>query len=392
MKEIDNFISEVKKKSIELINIECSDSYHVIKPILENKKYIFIGESSHCVKEYSIAKINLIKFLHQKLGFNIIAFESELGDCTVGDHLSKELEPFEFMYGSIGRVWHNEYNLELFNYIKESKEKDPLCLTGIDVQQSENKHFAPFLQMYFKDQYFKDLFIDVDKSTNRILNLKRIKKRSKILEEVNDIKEKTNILIKELEARPVDSNGLQKVIIRTLKNRADYLHFTVENGFSKMFQYREELMANNFRFIAEELYPDEKIIIWAHNLHVKRNSSANKLSPYSSFFESLPQSIKDNSFVLGLYAHKGRIGDYRGGDYPIKKTGKKNLEWLLSHSPYKNFFIESNLNWGQIKWKAFEGGRIRMSFSPAEQYDGILFFQTVSPLFFNPDRSLYNNT
>lgn len=217
-----------------------------------------------------------------------------------------------------------------------------------------------------------------------MLNLKRIKKTPQIIEELNEIKEKTSILTKELEARPVSNNVLQKVIIRTLNNRADYLHFTITNGVSKVFQHREQLMAGNFEFITKEIYPEEKIIIWAHILHIKRKSSANRLAAYSSFFENLPQRIKNDSFVLGLYAHKGKMGDYRGSDYPIKKANKKNLEWLLSHSSYQNFFIKTDLIWGQKKWKAFEGGSTRISFVPAEQYDGILFFKNVNPIHLKP--------
>ncbi|MGG3856141.1 erythromycin esterase family protein [Caldifermentibacillus hisashii] len=384
MKKVDNIISEVKQNSIELTNIDSLDNYQFIKSLVKDKKYIFIGESSHLVKEYSIAKVNLVKFLHQKLGFKVIAFESELGDCAVGDYLSQELNPIDFMRGSIGRVWHNEYILELFDYIQKNKENNPLYLTGIDVQQSENKHFAPFLEQYFEEPYYKNLFRDVHQAINRMLNLKRIKKTPQIIEELNEIKEKTSILTKELEARPVSNNVLQKVIIRTLNNRADYLHFTITNGFSKVFQHREELMAGNFEFITKELYPEEKIIIWAHNLHIKRKSSANRLAAYSSFFENLPQRIKNDSFVLGLYAHKGKMGDYRGSDYPIKKANKKNLEWLLSHSSYQNFFIKTDLIWGQKKWQAFEGGSTRISFVPAEQYDGLLFFKTVNPIHLKP--------
>ncbi|MGE7675028.1 erythromycin esterase family protein [Lysinibacillus sp. NPDC094403] len=359
---MDHFINEVKHNSIELNDFNRSNAYNFIKTELENKKYIFIGESSHCVKEYTIAKVNLIKFLHQKMGFKIIAFESELGDCMVGDYLSTELDAFNFMYGSIGRIWHNEYTLELFNYIQENKKENPLYLTGIDVQQSENKHFSAFLTKHFKDEYYKKLFVEADKNMNKILNLKRIKKHN-LLEEVNEIKETINILINKLEIRPLNNGNLQKVLIRTLINRTDYLNFIVEKGFSKEFQYREKQMARNFEFIAQELYPNEKIIIWAHNLHVKRKSSINRFTSYSSFFENLHDSIKDDSLVLGLYAHKGRMGDYNGSDYPIKKSRKKNLEWLLSHSPYEKFFIKCNLNWGQKNGKYLrEAGYVCLMF------------------------------
>ncbi|WP_106767707.1 hypothetical protein [Paenibacillus faecalis] len=66
MNQLDTFINEVKYNSLEVVNIGCSDSYHFLNSILADKKYVFIGESSHCVKEFSIAKINLVQFLHQR--------------------------------------------------------------------------------------------------------------------------------------------------------------------------------------------------------------------------------------------------------------------------------------------------------------------------------------
>lgn len=383
MNKLEHFINEVKQKNIGLSNLEDSDMYHSLKPMLEDKRYIFIGESGHCVKEYTIAKVNLIKYLHENLGFNVIAFESELGDCTIGDHIAKEIDPHDFMRGTIGRIWHNEHNLELFRYIQSMKENYPLYFTGIDVQQSENKHFVPFILQHIRDQHLKNHFQEADRAMTKILNLKRIKK-SMVLKEVDEIKEKIKLVIEELEARPVSDSNLQKVIIRTLNNRIDHLYFIVENGFAKEFQHREKMMAENLEFIVNELYPGEKVIVCAHNLHIKRKSSSNRLASYSSFFENLPGQIQENSFVIGMYAHKGRMGDYRGTDYPIKKANKKNLEWLLSHSPCQNFFIKSNLSWGHKKWRAFEGGVTRMSFLPAEQYDGILFFKEVHPILFKP--------
>ncbi|MGR3206818.1 hypothetical protein ACSYGW_10690 [Bacillus glycinifermentans] len=68
-----------------------------------------------------MAKISLIRFLHRELGFNVIAFESELGDCTIGDFFSSEYSAEEFMRGSIGKVWHNQFLLELFRELKESE-------------------------------------------------------------------------------------------------------------------------------------------------------------------------------------------------------------------------------------------------------------------------------
>ncbi len=60
MSMITFFINEVKHQSIDIGDM---DRYHFefLQPILEHKRFVFLGESSHCVKEYSLAKVSLIK-------------------------------------------------------------------------------------------------------------------------------------------------------------------------------------------------------------------------------------------------------------------------------------------------------------------------------------------
>lgn len=112
------FVNEVKNQSIDIGDM---DRYHFefLQPILEHKRFVFLGESSHCVKEYSLAKVSLIKYLHEELGFHVLAFESELGPCMIGDYLSDQLDSKRFMAGTIGRVWQNEFVLGLFDYMKK---------------------------------------------------------------------------------------------------------------------------------------------------------------------------------------------------------------------------------------------------------------------------------
>ena len=44
---VDYLINEVEHNSIKLDDIECSNDFNSIKSILNDKKYVFIGESSH---------------------------------------------------------------------------------------------------------------------------------------------------------------------------------------------------------------------------------------------------------------------------------------------------------------------------------------------------------
>lgn len=378
---MNDLFDEVRDESI---NIEGIDGYKFdfLKEILGNKRFIFIGESSHCVKEYIEAKVSLIKYLHQELGFRILAFESELGDCTIGNYLSEELGSKEFMFGSIGKIWQNEFMLDLFEYMKETLHQ-PLHLTGIDVQQSMDKHFSSYMRSHLTGD-LRQMYVEFDRRTNEMLDKDYILKR-RFRKTVEELESMGQELMKGFEKQTFPSAMIRDVVLQTMKNRINYFKANFTKGFSKLFEYRDELMAKNLEFLSQHIYPDEKFIIWAHNLHIKKESSASRFSPYRSIVENLPPFMKEGSFVIGFYAGEGRMGDYKGNDHPIKKANKKHLEWLLSNSPHQDFFIPCTSRWGDIKWKAFEGGGLSISFKPVQQYDGILFFKKVNPVNLNFD-------
>lgn len=74
-----------------------SDDYQdlqFLKPLLEGKRIVQLGESGHGVAEFNLAKVRLTKFLHKEMGFDVIAFESPLYECYRADQLlraSREL-------------------------------------------------------------------------------------------------------------------------------------------------------------------------------------------------------------------------------------------------------------------------------------------------------------
>ncbi|WP_090869743.1 erythromycin esterase family protein [Oceanobacillus limi] len=379
---MDGFSKEIKENSRDL-----DQNFHYLQPLLENKRFVFLGESSHCVKEYSETKVNLIKYLHKQLDFRVLAFESEMGDCFAGDHLSPNLDASQFMTGSIGRAWHNEYNYELFHYLKSMKSSYPLHFVGVDVQQSEGKHFSSFLMDYL-DIHLQERYLQWECKVNELLNEENMRKRRKRRPESKEVEREGMELLSLIKKQVFPDVKIEKVIIQTIENRLDYFKATMEMGFSKLFEYRDEQMAKNLEFLSQEIFPNDKFIIWAHNLHIKKKTSAHRFSAYQSFVESLPDSMKQDSFVVGFYAKDGEMGDYNGQPYPIRKSNKKHLESILSHSPYDNCFIPcEGLDWGRKKWKAFEGGGMKTSFIPSEQYNGIFFYKKVHPALIKTDRN-----
>lgn len=107
----------------------------MLKPLLLDKRIVYLGESSHGAAEYNSAKTRLIQYLHQELGFNVVAFETNLGNAASAYGHIHTREPVATMKDSIFRVWQAQETVPLFQYIKDTQHtKTPLALAGFDMQ------------------------------------------------------------------------------------------------------------------------------------------------------------------------------------------------------------------------------------------------------------------
>jgi len=104
------------------------------KQYIENRTLVQLGESSHSTKEYSQIKIRLIKFLHEQMGFDVIAFESGFFECFYTNENILNITETEAIKNSIFSIWGTSM-IELFTYIKETRSTShPLILAGFDCQ------------------------------------------------------------------------------------------------------------------------------------------------------------------------------------------------------------------------------------------------------------------
>ncbi|MDO3675729.1 erythromycin esterase family protein [Paenibacillus ehimensis] len=80
-------------------------------------------------------KTRLIQYLHEELGFDVIAFESGMGNAAGAYARVGSRSPEELMKDTIFGVWWSKETLPLFDYIKQSAGTErPLIPSGFDMQ------------------------------------------------------------------------------------------------------------------------------------------------------------------------------------------------------------------------------------------------------------------
>ncbi|WP_098742306.1 erythromycin esterase family protein [Paenibacillus sp. EZ-K15] len=377
----------------------------MLKPLLQDKRFVFLGESSHGVAEFNLAKTRLIQFLHQEMGYNVLAFESGLSNTSLAYGKAGQQSPESTMKDSIFGVWWSKEVLPLFDYMKTAqKSKQPLVLTGFDMQLQH-----PLLDgQWLQDQTMAKRLSDAEKklssySLGTDLAAYRKEKHQLIQVYKDAIKSlKTEANEAHLKQLYPDKPQLPLLLERSLNDRIrvaqEYVELSIkstlgmENGdyapFLESMEWRDQAMHDNLMWLATEVYPTEKFIVWGHNDHIRKAQTEVMGTPYpvTLMGEKLSDEMKKYSYVLGLYPASGQTADNMGNVHDVLPAEPGSIESILSAAGAPYTFVdlryqkrEAGNSWMFEPRFAYSWGMIPESLIARDQYDGILLIDDVNP-------------
>ena len=133
-----NDLSEVQ--SIDPADTNYSD-LAPLKKAIGSSKIVLLGEQEHGDGSTYLAKSRLVKFLHNEMGFNILAFESDFfGVNKAWEDYQKGDKDYQDVLDQVYIFWSKSQMCEdLFQTVEESQDtQNPIILTGFDNQQLTN--------------------------------------------------------------------------------------------------------------------------------------------------------------------------------------------------------------------------------------------------------------
>jgi len=377
------------------------EDLEMLKPLLHDKRIVFLGESSHGVAEFNLAKTRIIQFLHQEMGYNVLAFESGLGNVmNAQGHIDKQTAQ-QTMKDAIFGVWWTKETLPLFEYTKKTQNTDkPLKLAGLDIQLQGAFTNGDWLQ---NSQLAKQ-FSDAEKQlaewsfSNDLKSYQKVK--PSIIAVYKQVKSQVQLKEKELKAAYPSEPHIVKLMERTLADRIrladEYVELSIKtiieleqdkfDSYLKTMEWRDQAMMENLLWLAEEIYPTEKFIVWAHNDHIRKaQSEVMGSDPIKLMGERLPDIYKKYSYVLGLYMAGGETANNIGEPMTVLPPIKGSIEDILSstNKPYTFIDLRNRQNERGNSWMfeprlSYSWGVMEESLVPRDQYDGILLIDKVS--------------
>jgi len=338
--DIKKFVTQ-NTVSISTIEPDSSDYYdlNVIGKAIGNSKIVMLGEQDHGDAPTFLAKTRLIKYLHEKMGFNVLAFESDFFGLNFGfDRLDKTKSNIDsFLQKNIFPIWTycNTCQNLFVGYIPATYQtKNPLIITGFDNQLILN--FSSKNLTLYLDSLLQSLNISITKQKNyksEILPLIDSLKYWSFKDTANYFKCETYLTeIKNQVITKLNENDFWVQVINSLlAANKEYQLNKIDNITAG--NIRDSQMASNLKWLIDEKFTKEKIIVWAANAHVAKyidssNKKGRKMVSMGSYFTQNEKYLNE-TYIIGFTSYEGEAGRLGFKTYSVRKPKSNGFEnWI----------------------------------------------------------------
>ena len=294
-----------------------------LKSSIGDARVVMLGEASHGDGATFYAKQRLVQFLHEVMGFDVLAWEDLFFTM---EEMNRELEfdhpvDSESIWGEVGLT------KPIYQYTRTTLKTDrPLRHTGFDIHFDYPRGIVHYRERLFEflEAEGSELASPSDLQTISEFSLARHEEytpsedeRVKLQAAVERVQD--NLLEK---ANTVQNPQEFKYFAKTLDNLAAYeQHLILSKSMDpppRNIFFRARKMGENLIWLVNEWYSGKKIIVWAANRHIARNvSSIEILRPddYSVIFKLPPEYKEMGDFLyseLGEFVYSIGFITYQG--------------------------------------------------------------------------------
>lgn len=307
------------KSTIEFTSdLESFENLSGLKETLKDVEVIALGENTHGLGEVFAAKTELVKFLHQELGFDLVLFESGFGDAALAWEQFDSLSTKEFTRVFSSNFYYNSEEIEnLVGYAKSQNGK--LKIQGFDCQPQQNylikrmseiiqpidSTFAKLIPLEMRN--FNNLYqFENDKDT-----LSFNKQRDRFIEFLQKYNFFLNNNINELVVSGTTINEINAIKISNEIFIKTYSKIKIGElmGWPAAYNLRDKSMFEIVMWF-KEMNPESKIIIWAQNSHIENKTKPNYNVNWMG--HSLKKSYGNKYYSIGTVVYSGKNLNYNG--------------------------------------------------------------------------------
>lgn len=386
------------------------DDFADLKPLgarIGAARIVVLGEPSHGDGAAFLAKSRIVKFLHQKLGFDVLAWEAGLFNCydmNATIH-NADVPVSDVMKRGLYPIWSSSAQVRpVFEYARSvAATKRPLEMVGFDVQ------FSGLGALRWRDA----MVAFTDKVDPTLLPAAL---RASLMDETGAVlrnPKATPESIRSLAARwmalPRTLDNAEPRLraahgtpaVEVMRRSADDALLALESlarfrsgtgNFNREdSNYRDQGMAANLIWLANQRYPGRRIIVWTASFHALHSPSSIKLSHGSFTYDGVVtmgelarKAFGKQMYTIAFTAAEGEAGAATGGsNIQVQTAQDESFEALCLRVGHPFLYVDF-AKLSQSHWLGHAMAARPLSYSPidtawARQFDGLFFIRRMFP-------------
>jgi erythromycin esterase len=355
-----------------------------LKESLKDVEIVSLGENTHGLGEVFKAKVDLVKFLHQEMGFNLVLFESGYGDAGLAWEKLDSLSTKEFTNSFTSNYYyHSEEIRDLMEYVK-SQDKN-LVIQGFDCQPQQDylsKRMMEIMQpvdsilsksVESELRNFNKLYqFENDKDTIGFNN-----QRSKFINFITQYETTIQNKKEQLLKSNCSENELNTILksIEIFKNTYSKIQFGDMMNWQNNANIRDKSMFETIKWFKDK-NPNDKIIIWAQNSHIENSAKPNYTVNFMG--HRLKGTYGDKYYSIGAIVYSGINLNYNG-TFDFEHNTTDYLAYHLNQFKKDEFVLDlRNYNKKDFTSKellGMESNGNTAGFVAKDRFDGLLFIK-----------------
>ena len=286
-----------------------------------NARYVVLGEKSHGEGNVFSLKVRLVEYLHEKLGFDVVAMESGIYEGAKISQLRQRGTPLRelakgnlfFMYAGSAQI------TPLFNYLdRHQQSPHPLAFTTFDSQQSGGLSQQSMMIDLAAELMRRQSSIPRDPAwrvfaarCNALFRLERSVPPAAEQQRFFAMLKHIDAVLADDPEQETDfpsGAGFWRRIIASIGAQAESLWI---EGNQLVNHPREREMAANMAWILQHHYAGKKVVIWTHDFHGQKSSLiAGEEGMMARLRHTMPT---DDFYHVYFTGHHGKYVDFNNG-------------------------------------------------------------------------------